>query len=106
MKVPTKRSLNRYKSIWIVRISYNKHSLAVSNYSLSFFSVWAKINKHWAHILINTGAMRDFMSLTFVKRAKVPFQEKSDIYKVITIDYKLLLYNNEIIDHKTEEIRL
>ena len=50
--------------------------------------------------------MRDFMSLTCIKKIKLPLQEKSDVYKVTTVDNKLLFYNKEIINHKIEEIRL
>ena len=50
--------------------------------------------------------MRDFMSLTFTKKVKLPLQKKSNVYKVTAVDNKLLFYNKEIIDHKIEEIRL
>ena len=71
MRAPTKRLLNRCKSTWVVRTDYHKISLIVSDYSLNSFLVWAKMNKHWAHTLIDTGAMRDFMSPTFSKKAKI-----------------------------------
>ena len=67
----TKRSLNRCKSVWVVRRDYHKHSLAVSDYSLNSYLIWAKVIKNWAHTLINTGAIRDFMSLTFTKKVKI-----------------------------------
>ena len=102
----TKRSLNRCKSIWVVEIDYHKHSLDVSDYLLSSFSVWVKINEHWAHTLIDTGVMRDFMLSTFYKKMKLPLQEKSDVYEVTAVDNKLLSYNKEMIDHKIKEIRL
>ena len=106
IKTSTKRSLNRCKSTWVVKIDYCKHSLAVSDYLSDYFLIWAEVNWHWAHILINTGAMRDFMSLTFIKKVKILLQKKSDVYKVTAVDNKLLSYNNKMIDHETEEIRL
>ena len=106
MKTLTKRSLNRCKDIWVVRTDYHKHSLAVSDYLLNSFSIWAKINRYWAHTLTDTGAIRNFMSSMFVKKVKISLQKKSDVYKVTVIDDKLLLYNNKMIDHKIEEIRL
>ena len=102
----TKRSLNRCKSIWVVRTDYYKYFLAVSDYSPNLFSVWVKVNKHWAHILINTSAMRDFLSLTFAKRVKISLQKKSKTYKVTVIDDKLLLYNNRMFNYKIKKIRL
>ena len=50
--------------------------------------------------------MRGFILLIFVKKVKIPLQRKSDVYKVTAVDNELLFYNNRIIDHKTEEIRL
>ena len=50
--------------------------------------------------------MRDFMSPTFTRKAKISLQKKSDAYKVTAVDDKLLSYNNEMIDHKIKEIRL
>ena len=50
--------------------------------------------------------MRDFISLTFARKVKIPLQKKSDTHKVTAVDDKLLSYNNEMIDYKTEEIRL
>ena len=64
------------------------------------------MNKHWAHTLIDTDVIRDFMSPAFVKRARISLQKKSDIYKVTSVNNKLLSYNNKMINHKTEEIRL
>ena len=56
--------------------------------------------------LTDTGVIRDFMSLTFIKKVRISLQKKSDVYKVTVIDNKLLFYNNRMIDHKIEEIRL
>ena len=42
----------------------------------------------------------------FTKKVKIPLQKKSDVYKVTTVDDKLLLYNNKIINHKIKKIRL
>ena len=50
--------------------------------------------------------MRDFLSLIFAKKVKISLQEKSDAYEVTVIDDKLLFYNNRMINHKTEEIKL
>ena len=102
----TIRSLNRCKSIWVVRTGYCKHSLAVSDYLLSSFLVYIKVNKNWAHILIDTGVMRDFMLSIFTRKIKISLHKKSDIYKVTAIYNKLLLYNNRIINYETEDIRL
>ena len=106
MKTSTKRSLNRCKNIWVVKIDYCKHSLTVSDYLSNLFSVWARVNRYWAHILINISVLRDFISFIFTKRAKISPQKKSNIYEVTTVDNKLLLYNKKMIDYKTEEIRL
>ena len=44
--------------------------------------------------------MRDFISLMFMKKVKIPLHRKSDVYKFTVIDDKLLSYNKEMIDHK------
>ena len=64
------------------------------------------MRKHWAHTLIDTGALRDFMLFMSAKKVKISLQKKSNIYKVTAIDNELLLYNNRIINYETEEIRL
>ena len=69
--MPSKTSLNRCKSTWVVRAGYQKHSLTVSDYLLNLFFIWVKVNKHRAHTLINMSVMRDFMSLTSAKKSKV-----------------------------------
>ena len=46
------------------------------------------------------------MSSTFAKKAKISLQKKSGVYEVTAVDDKLLFYNNEIVNHETEEIRL
>ena len=61
---------------------------------------------HWAHTLIDTGVIRDFMSSMFTKKAKLPLQAKSDVYKVTAVDNKLLFYNKEMINYEIKEIRL
>ena len=71
MKAPSKRSLNKCRDIWVVEIDYQKHSLAVSKYLSILFSVWAQVNEQWAHILINTDMIRNFMSSTFIKKVKI-----------------------------------
>ena len=48
----------------------------------------------------------NFLSLEFIKKAKILLQKKSDIYAVTDINEKLLEYNKEIVDYKTEEIKL
>ena len=50
--------------------------------------------------------MVNFLSSEFVKKAKISLQKKSDVYTVTDIDEKSLEYNEEKINHKTEEIRL
>ena len=46
------------------------------------------------------------MLFTFIKKVNILLQKKSDVYEVTAVDDKLLLYNNEMIDHKMKEIRL
>ena len=46
------------------------------------------------------------MSSSFAKKANILLQKKSNVYAVTDIDKKLLRYNEEKIDHKTEETRL
>ena len=48
----------------------------------------------------------NFLSLEFMKKAKISLQKKSDIYTVTDIDKKSLEYNKEIINQKMKEIRL
>ena len=105
MKAPSKRSSNRCRGTWVAGIGYWKHSLAVSRYSSASFSVWARVNEQWAHTLINTGVMRDFMSSMFTKKVKIPLQQKKgrDTYKVTSVDDKALSYNKGVIDHKIED---
>ena len=106
IKAPSIRSLNRCRVIWVARIGYQKHSLAINKYSLTSFLVWAWVNEQWVRTLINTGVMRDFMSLMFTKKVKISLQEKSDVYEITAVDEKLLSYNNKMLNYKIEEIRL
>ena len=46
------------------------------------------------------------MSSSFVKKANILLQRKSDVYAVTDIDEKSLEYNKETVDQETEEIRL
>ena len=46
------------------------------------------------------------MSLVFAKKVKIPLQKKSDVYKITFINNKLLSYNKEMINYKTEDIKL
>ena len=57
------------------------------------------------HILIDTGAIRDFVSLIFTKKINIQLQQKKnrDIYKVTSVDNTALSYNKEVVDHKTED---
>ena len=48
----------------------------------------------------------NFLSLEFIKKAKILLQKKSNVYAVTDIDEKLLEYNKETVDQETEEIRL
>ena len=63
------------------------------------------MNEQWARTLINTGAMRDFMSLIFTKKVKIPLQQKKgrDIYKVTSVDDTALSYNKGVVDHKIKD---
>ena len=49
--------------------------------------------------------MRDFMSLIFVKQAKIQLQQKKsrDVYKVTSVDDTALSYNQEVVNHETED---
>ena len=47
--------------------------------------------------------MRNFLSSTLTKKVKISLQKKSDIYKVTTVDDKLLSYNNRVVDYKIED---
>ena len=66
------------------------------------------MNEQWAHTLIDTGAMRDFMSSMFTKKVKIPLQQKKgrDTYKVTSVDDKALSYNKRVVDHETEDTQL
>ena len=48
----------------------------------------------------------NFLSPEFAKKVKILLQKKSDVYAVTDIDEKPLEYNEEKVDHETEEIRL
>ena len=50
--------------------------------------------------------MVNFLSPEFARKTKILLQKKSNAYAVTDIDEKFLRYNEEKIDHKTEEIRL
>ena len=108
MKAPSKRSSNRCRDTWVAGIDYQKHSLAVNEYSSASFSVWAQVNEQWAHILIDTDIMRDFMSSIFVKKTNIQLQSKKDrdIYKVTFIDDTALSYNQRVVDHEIEDTQL
>ena len=49
--------------------------------------------------------MRDFMSSIFVKKINIQLQQKKDrdIYKVTSVDNTVLSYNEEVVNHKTED---
>ena len=49
--------------------------------------------------------MRNFMSLTFVKKSKVQLQQKKnqDIYEVTSVDDTALSYNNRVVDHEIKD---
>ena len=97
--------MNRCRGTWVAGIDYQKHSLAVSEYSLTSFLVWAQVNEQWAHTLIDTGVIRDFMSSMFTKKVKILLQQKRsrDTYEVTFIDDKALSYNKRVVDHETED---
>ena len=48
------------------------------------------------------------MSPTFAKKSKVQLQQKKnrDIYEVTSVDDTALSYNNEVVNHKTEDTQL
>ena len=48
----------------------------------------------------------NFILSSFVKKANILLQRKSDVYVVIDIDEKLLEYNKERVDQEMKEIRL
>ena len=79
--------------------------MTVSEYLLYSFSIWVWVNKQWVCTLIDTGVMRDFMSSMFAKKVKIQQQQKKsrDIYKVTSVDDTALSYNQEVINHKTED---
>ena len=64
------------------------------------------INEIWAKVLIDIKVIINFISSSFIKKAKILLQIKSDIYTVTDIDEKLLEYNKEIINQEIKEIRL
>ena len=64
------------------------------------------MNKIWAKTLIDTEVIVNFILLSFVRKAKILLQTKSNVYTVIDIDEKSLRYNKEIVDQETKEIRL
>ena len=105
MKVPSKRSLNRCRDIWVAEIDYWKHLLAVSEYSSVSFLIWAQINKQWVCTLIDTDMMRDFMSSMFIKKVKILLQQKKgrDTYKITSVDDKALSYNKRVVNHKIKD---
>ena len=49
--------------------------------------------------------MRDFMSFTFAKKAKIQLQQKKnrDIYKVTFIDDIALSHNNRVVNHEMKD---
>ena len=101
-----KRSLNRCKSICVFVSGYWKHALAVTEYSVMSLLIWTWVNKTWTRTLIDMSVMANFLSPEFARKMKILLQKKSDVYAVTDIDEKLLRYNEEEIDQKTEEIRL
>ena len=105
-KTPHKRSLNRCKNTCIFTNRYWKHILAVTEYSATSLSIWTWVNETWTRTLIDTDATVNFLLPEFTKKTKILLQKKSNVYAVTDIDEKPLEYNEEKIDHKTEETRL
>ena len=101
-----KRSLNRYKSICVFESRYQKHALAVTEYSTMSLLIWTWVNKIWARTLIDTDVIMNFLLSEFAKKVKISLQKKSDVYAVTDIDEKLLEYNKETVDQEMKEIRL
>ena len=93
------------RDIWVAEIGYWKHLLAVNKYSLTSFLVWAWVNEQWAHTLIDMSVIRNFMSLTFARKAEITLQQKrkQDIYEVTVIDDTALSYNNGVVDHEIKD---
>ena len=58
--------------------------------------------------LIDTGVMRDFMSLIFIKKTEILLQQKKsrDTYKVTFVDNTALSYNKEVVDYKIKDTQL
>ena len=106
MKTSHKRSLNRCKNICIFMSRYWKHTLAATEYSVTFLLIWTWVNETWTRTLIDTDVMTNFLSSEFTKKTKISLQKKSNVYTVTDIDEKSLEYNKEMIDWETEEIRL
>ena len=68
--------------------------------------IWTQVNETWARTLIDTGAITNFILSSFIKKANISLQRKSNVYAVTDIDEKSLKYNKEIINQEIEEIRL
>ena len=85
---------------------YWKHVLAVTEYSAMSLLIWTQVNETWTRTLIDTDITMNFVLSEFIKKVKILFQKKSDVYVVTDIDEKLLEYNKEIVDQEMKEIRL
>ena len=48
----------------------------------------------------------NIMLLKFVKKVNILLKKRSKVYLIMNINKKLLLFNNNMIDQETEEIRL
>ena len=56
------------------------------------------MNKIWAKALIDTEVTVNFIMLSFIRKANILLQKKSDVYAVTNMDEKLLEYNKEMIN--------
>ena len=48
--------------------------------------------------------MTNFLLSEFIRKTRILLQKKSDVYAVTNIDKKSLKYNQDMINHKIEEI--
>ena len=64
------------------------------------------MNKIWAKTLIDIEVIINFILSSFIKKANILLQIKSDVYIITDIDKKLFKYNKKMINYKIKEIRL
>ena len=77
---------------------YQKHALAVTEYSAISLSLLVYMNKIWTKILIDIEVTANFILLSFVRKANILLQKKSNVYAITDIDEKSLEYNKETVN--------